>query len=179
MGAGYVVTAGLAVVLGLWSAYNYGFPDNKFVNQDLPAMAFGAPQRAANSLSLTDSIQKVQDYAPLERLLKSQPVPRMLYWSLAGLAAVLVLSALRLRFTWWPIHPIFVLVWGSAYSGMYAVSVMLGWAIKAAVTQLGGGALYNRLKPLMIGIIAGDLLGNLLYMAVRVAYYALTGVPAG
>ena len=176
MSLGYVAAVLVAVGFGLWAFYNYGFPDNKWANQDLPAMVFQAPQRAAAALTVTGSLQTVQGYGPLERLAHFQPVPRTVYWAMTGLGAVLLLSALRLRFTWWPLHPIFVLVWGSWYMGYYGMSILLGWAVKSVVTRLGGGRTYARLKPLMVGVIAADVLAAFLRLIVGAVSYSITGV---
>ena len=58
----------------------------------------------------------------------------------------------------------------------FSHSFLLGWIIKVGVTKFGGGRSYQRLKPFMIGIIAGELLGGLLFMAVGAIYYAATGL---
>jgi hypothetical protein len=42
-------------------------------------------------------------------------------------------------------------------------SIMLGWVIKTAVTRVGGIRVYRAGRPLMLGIIAGDLLGGLAF----------------
>jgi hypothetical protein len=176
MSLGYVAAVLVAVGFGLWAFYNYGFPDSKWANQDLPAMVFQAPQRAAAALTVTGSLQTVQGYGPLKRLAHFQPVPRTVYWAMTGLGAVLLLSALRLRFTWWPLHPIFVLVWGSWYMGYYGMSILLGWAVKSVVTRLGGGRAYARLKPLMVGVIAADVLAAFLRLIIGALSYSITGV---
>jgi hypothetical protein len=94
----------------------------------------------------------------------------------SGFVLVLITSLLRLRFTWWPLHPVLFLCWGTYPAMAFSASLMVGWMIKTAVTKFGGGKKYHELKPLMIGIIAGDLLGGLLFMAVSGIYYARTGI---
>jgi hypothetical protein len=95
-----------------------------------------------------------------------------------GLALVLAFSMMRLRFRWWPLHPIFLLVWGTWTSGLFCFSFLLGWVIKQAVTLIGGGSAYHRTKPLMIGVIAGNLLADLIRMMVSTVYYLITGYAA-
>ena len=94
-----------------------------------------------------------------------------------SLALVLLFSAGRLRFPRWPIHPILFLVLGTYQTRTLAASFLLGWLIKVAVTKYGGAAMYQRLKPLMIGIIAGDMLGGLVPMIVGLVYYLVTNEP--
>jgi hypothetical protein len=81
---------------------------------------------------------------------------------------------LRLRFTWWPLHPVMFLVWTTWPIQMFGASFLLGWALKVAVTRLGGTRLHNRCKPLMIGMVAGELLGALTFMVHGAIYYAVT-----
>jgi hypothetical protein len=93
-----------------------------------------------------------------------------------GVVLVAVFSILRLRFTWWPLHPVMFLVWGTYPMMRFSHSFLLGWAIKVAVTRLGGGRKYRELMPFMIGAIAGDLLGGLVFMILGGAYYGTEGV---
>ena len=45
---------------------------------------------------------------------------------------------------------------------MMAVSFLLGWLLKTLMTRYGGAGAYQRFKPLMIGLIAGDLVGSVI-----------------
>jgi hypothetical protein len=99
--------------------------------------------------------------------------------SVFAFAGVFVLAlafgVCRLRFAWWPLHPV-VFVFLNEWTGRYmAFSFLLGWLIKVAVNRYGGSILYQRLKPLMIGLIAGDMLGRFMPTLVGTLYYALTG----
>lgn len=58
-----------------------------------------------------------------------------------------------------------------------AFSFIIGWLIKVAVTRYGGPRLYQNLKPLMIGLIAGDMLGGFIPMIIGLIYYLVTGLP--
>ena len=49
------------------------------------------------------------------------------------------------------------------------------WVVNQAVTLIGGGIACLRTKPLMIGVIAGDLLAGLIRMVVSTVYYLITG----
>ena len=84
---------------------------------------------------------------------------------------------MRLRFTWWPLHPIIFLVWYTYPMACFSHSFLLGWFIKMLVTRLGGGQTFRRGRALMIGIIAGDLLGGLVFMVVGAIYYAVMDAP--
>lgn len=94
-----------------------------------------------------------------------------------GIAAMLVLGFTvgRLRFPKWPIHPVIFIVLGTWQSRRLAASFLVGWLIKVIVTRLMGGRSYQRVKPIMIGLIAGDVIGGIIPMIAGGVYYAVTG----
>ncbi|HNR94497.1 MAG TPA: hypothetical protein PKK36_07805, partial [Kiritimatiellia bacterium] len=87
---------------------------------------------------------------------------------------VVLFTAGRHRFAWWPVHPLLFLVLGTWQSCLLAFSFLLGWGVKKAVTKYGGANIYQQLKPLMFGLIAGEMLGGVLPMIVSVIYYIAT-----
>jgi len=93
------------------------------------------------------------------------------------LIMVLLFSFLRYRFAKWPLHPLIFLVLGTWQSRQLAFSFLLGYFIKSAVTRHGGAGLYRRLKPLMIGLIAGEMLAAVLPVVIGAIYYAVQGEP--
>ena len=94
-----------------------------------------------------------------------------------GLAAVLAFAAIRLRWPKWPLHPVLFLVWSTWPGRVLAASFLGGWTIKVLVTQYGGASWYQRLKPLMFGLIAGEMLGGLVPIAAGLVYWLATGLP--
>ena len=85
-------------------------------------------------------------------------------------------SFLKLRYTWWPVHSVLFLFWGTWGLSNFIWSFLLGWMLKTAITRLGGHKTYQSAKPLMVGIIAGDVIGALVFMAVGAIYYFVTGI---
>jgi hypothetical protein len=91
---------------------------------------------------------------------------------LAGLAITLALAQLRLRFWWWPLHPVGYLaanVWGSHW---WWSPLFLGWLLKTLTIRYGGLRLYQRMIPAAIGVIVADstfqmLAGITLWLARR------------
>jgi hypothetical protein len=67
--------------------------------------------------------------------------------------------------------------WGAWPVAYLAISFLLGWIIKMGVTRLGGGSGYRLGKQLMIGVIAGDVLGGLILRIAGAPYYFLTSLP--
>ena len=92
-----------------------------------------------------------------------------------ALAISLSFGICRLRFAWWPLHPVVFVFLGGYQARLMGVSFLIGWLIKSMVNKYGGGKCYNTLKPLMIGLIAGDLAAKLIPMLVGVVYFAITG----
>jgi hypothetical protein len=93
------------------------------------------------------------------------------------LAVTLLFAFLRYRFARWPFHPVLFLMLGTWPSTIFGFSFLLGWAIKAAVARFGGAGLYQRLKPLMIGLVAGDMFAAMVTLIVGLIYYLNTGDP--
>ena len=93
------------------------------------------------------------------------------------ITALAILCGLCSRwFTWWPFHPVMFLFLGSFHGQQISVSLLLGCALKASVIRYGGAALYKRLKPLMVGLIAGSVLSALIPMVVGLLYFVITGM---
>ncbi len=74
----------------------------------------------------------------------------------SGATVTAGLSALRLRYVSWPIHPVgFLLVYSYP---MYKIwfSVLLGWLAKVLLVKYGGSTVYRAAKPYFIGLIVGE-----------------------
>ncbi len=112
-----------------------------------------------------------------ERLGYLSPDRQQVTAFLIALVIALGLAFARLRFTWWPLHPMAFVFLGGFPSYFTWFSFFLAWLIKVAVTRYGGARLYEQLKPLMVGIIAGSVLGALLPMLVGAIYYVVAGRP--
>jgi hypothetical protein len=93
----------------------------------------------------------------------------------AGLA--LLCGWCSLRLTWWPFHPVMFLFLGSFHGQWISVSLLLGCLLKVGVIRYGGVALHHRLKPLMIGLVAGAVVAATVPMVVGALFYFATGQP--
>jgi len=177
-GAAIALVLGMAVAVPavLWASYNYGMPTrDSWAVKWVPKMPFDATAKAIDELDSAGKLGESIHLTTWQRIRQISPSRRFLWWAGAGLALVLAFSVLRLRYTWWPIHPILFLVWGTYPIAMFHASIFIGFVIKAIVTKLGGGGAYNRVKPLMVGVIAGDLLGGLGFMVAGAIRYGITG----
>ncbi len=96
-----------------------------------------------------------QDYAPA----LAGPVPhdwRGPVFFVVGAGIALVLSLLRSRFFWWPLHPL-----GYALSASWTMIVfwfpcLLAWLIKGLILRYGGMRLFVRLRPFFLGMVLGE-----------------------
>jgi len=101
---------------------------------------------------------------------------KQLKWLAFGMGAVLVLSLMRFRFAWWPLHPVIFLMWGSWTSVLTWGSFLIGWLIKVLIVRFGGGRTYQSQKPLFIGIIMGEIVAVAMVLLVGFVYYSMTGL---
>ncbi|RKY02591.1 hypothetical protein DRP77_07630 [Candidatus Poribacteria bacterium] len=74
----------------------------------------------------------------------------------AGALAVLLLSAVRMRFIWFPLHPVGFVVSSSWAMNPFWFSIFLSWAVKSAVLRYGGLRAYRGLAPFFLGLILGE-----------------------
>ena len=170
--AGFVV----AGVVTMWAKYNFGVNGiDGWGTGAVPKFAFGGLSGQLSRLPSSDALSATVAATPIERLGMVQW--RWDFWGflLAGLALVLVASVARLRLPWWPIHPILFIVWGTFPMSRFAVSFLLGWAIKSAVMNVGGARGFQLVKPLMVGVIAGELIAGLGWMAAGWVFFFVTG----
>ena len=139
----------ISVVVGFITAIGYIL----IISYDQGAYNFGSSTyRTGGLASFDDVMSRIK--TPLGPDWK-----RISFFSL-GAVEMAVLTFLRYRFTWWPLHPVGLAV-ASAWpmSGML-LNVFLAWLIKLIVLRAGGIRLYERSKPFFIGMICGYFFGE-------------------
>jgi len=90
---------------------------------------------------------------------------------------VLLFTYFRMHWPRFPLHPVLFIVLGTYQSRYMGFSFLVGWLIKAGVVKYGGGRLYAKLKPLMIGLIAGEMMAGAVTMAIGAIYYLINNEP--
>ena len=98
--------------------------------------------------------------------------------SLFGIGAVgmSVLTFLKYRLTWWPLHPIGFALAGTGTSVRYTVfSVFLAWVIKFIILRIGGAMLYRRYRPFFLGVLIGYTAGIGLSLLVDIIWFPGAG----
>ncbi|MGF1484334.1 MAG: DUF6785 family protein [Opitutales bacterium] len=133
--------------------------------------AYDATIDVSERLNAQGRLESAEAISGLERFLEISPQTPALTGFLAGLFLVLLFSWGRLRFRWWPIHPVMFATWTGYAIRVFAVPFLIGWFIKTVVLKYGGESLYTRLKPLMIGLIAGEIMGGVVPLVINAVYY--------
>ena len=83
-----------------------------------------------------------------------------------GALIVGAMAWMRLSFVWWPVHPLgFVMATSWASLNLW-FSLFLGWLFKLLTIRYTGLRGYVQFRPLFMGVILGDVLGAVLWMAV-------------
>ncbi|MFA6134767.1 MAG: DUF6785 family protein [Phycisphaerae bacterium] len=173
LAATFAITLAVAIPVGLWADYNYG----KGVPEERVSEPFNATDRVVTQLSLVGQLNEVVNWTSVDRLAHMRPSHEFLVAAGVGFVLILIIARMRLRYAWWPIHPIILLGLGTWSMEKFGFSFFLGWLGKLVVMKIGGPKSYYNARYLMVGVIAGDLLGGLLYMATNYAYWLVTGLP--
>jgi uncharacterized protein DUF6785/uncharacterized protein DUF6784 len=173
----YLVGLAIAIPVVLWANYNFGIGRYDWSYKRVPTMSFRPALTEIARLEQAGELGASESLSSLERIKPGNIHPKRIFlWAFGtGFALVLLVSFVRLRFAWWPLHPVIFLVWATWPVHCFFQSFLLGWLIKTLVARIGGHGTYNRLKPLMIGVVAGEVLGALVFMIVGAIYYASTG----
>ncbi len=91
-------------------------------------------------------------------------------WWVMGAAAFVFIAAMRLRFLWWPFHPVgYILGLSSVDLNAGHSHFLIAWLAKTLVLKYGGLRLYQRTLPAAVGLIVGDVLNRSLWNVVSLA----------
>jgi len=145
LAGGFLLTLGLGLFLILTGIYHYGWLGLRGLRS-----GWLGPQ------SISDGGRIIW------RLLYHPPGPDVngLIAMAGGAAFAVFLGVMRLRFWWWPFHPVGYMAgmcWGLNW---YWLPFFTGWAWKTLTVRYGGLRLYRNTVPLAIGLIVGDLLNT-------------------
>ncbi|MCX8108542.1 MAG: hypothetical protein N3G20_07040, partial [Verrucomicrobiae bacterium] len=175
LGLTLLLVLAVTIPTAVWADYNW--PAEMERGWDSSAL-YNAAERIASELTLSGRVEMVRHYTALERLRHMKPDRRFLVAAGIGFGAMVLFAVLRLRFSWWPLHPVLVLAFGAGLLYKFCASFFLGWLAKITVMRLGGARRYNQYRPFMIGIIVGDLTGSFLIMLGSWLYFLATGVQS-
>jgi hypothetical protein len=174
MGGTLIAALVVTIFFGIWADYQ-----NTAVTKgarDSVGM-YTLAGRNLMKLRLADELDASKNYSSWQRLTHIEPDRRFAVWTAVGFVLVFAMSAARLRWAWWPLHPVIMLTFGASLMvGKYGASLFLGWFAKVFVLKLAGPSTYMSLRPMMIGVIVGDILGGFITMMTLTGYYVATGM---
>ncbi len=98
-------------------------------------------------------------YRPLAPLtyqgaLLKGPTTDTITFFISGLLLMWLNSWMRLRFIWWPLEPV-GFAWGTRYAYEEMGNFLIMGIIKSLIMRYGGTSLYNKLRPVFLGMIMG------------------------
>ena len=84
--------------------------------------------------------------------------PTGIFFSLGGFLFAVGLLILRLRFLWWPLHPVGYIVssWWT-FTGLW-FPILISWSIKSLLLRYRGVRAFRQAIPLFIGLVMGDVI---------------------
>ena len=85
--------------------------------------------------------------------------------------AMALLTFLRYRFPWWPIHPVGLAFSPTFVMGRIGLTLFVAWMLKAIVMKAGGVSLYRRIRPFAVGLLVGWALGVTLSYIVDMVWF--------
>ncbi len=171
-----VVGLMVAVPVTLYWQYNGGRPNiDDYAYTQMAPKAFKDTLQVQQRLDAQGMLEEAREVDGWARLGALSPNATSLTAFSTGLGLVLLFAFARLRFTRWPLHPVMFLTWTTWSMNVFAVNFLIGWFIKTVVQKYGGEGAHKRVAPVMIGLIAGELLGALLPVIISVGYYFATG----
>ncbi len=141
----------------------------------LPTYAFKPTLEVINKFQDQGILQEAGTYSGLSWFTHIHPNWKMVSAFVIAMLLVFANDFFRLRSPSWPIHPIMFLVGAFWHGRVLAVSFLLGCLIKSMITRFGGPNSYQRLKPLMLGLIAGDMLASIIILVICTIYFIMTG----
>ncbi len=175
VGVALALAAGIPASL-LWQ-YRLGAAQavDGWARNTVPSAAFDVGSRTVRTLQAQGALDLAESVEGLARLAHVSIQPSLLIAFLVTFGLVLLFTFLRHRFARFPLHPLLFVTLGTWQIRNFAFSFLVGWLIKGAVTRYGGARLYRRLKPLMVGLVAGEVFAGLLLVMIGAAVYFITG----
>ncbi|MBT3286413.1 MAG: hypothetical protein HN380_03635 [Victivallales bacterium] len=167
----YVLGLFMAVFLVLVAIYDFGDPLYNWSHQRVPSMSFHAVNDAVLQLSARGELAEAEALPWYSRLGRAMPKEYFVPATLIGFLLVVLFSFLRLRLPKWPFHPVMFLVWATYPIVTTCHSFLVGWMIKKGSVRFGGTPMVRKLRPFMIGIIAGEIMGAMTFMVVGAVYF--------
>ncbi len=88
------------------------------------------------------------------------------FWLSSGAFLTYGVMAARAYFSWFPLHPIGLLLCLTHPMFMLWFSIFIGWMSKSLITRFGGTSAYKQALPLFLGIALGDIAMMLFWLVI-------------
>ena len=151
-----LVAAAVGSLTGFWSflhdAYRVGV-------ESYPEQTWAA---SVGFRTLESRLQSPTDWQPVEFIFTG-----------VGFAFTWLMSMIRTRFLWWPLHPVGYVIAGRWGIGRILIPLMLASTVKWATLRFSGIHGYRRSIPFFFGLILGDFVVGSLWATIGI----LTHVP--
>lgn len=175
--ASVVIAMVVAFVTTTYTQYNVGgMAADPYAASSPIVSCFNNCARQFQEMADVGVLQAASEGTFWSRLPLAHGTPLLIQAFLAGAVLVVVFSVLRFKYSRFPIHPILFLVWGSWATAACWCSFFIGWFVKTLIVRMGGGGVYQRMKPLFIGLIAGECVFIGFHIAYTLLYKALFGI---
>lgn len=140
-----VLASAAGILTGCWALYTLGYVRGAEARMAPHFTGFG--WEAFNRLSSWISVPRGRDAAAMAAVG-------------AGALFTLLLHMLRMRFAWWPLHPLGLAVSGSWSMNTIWLPMLIAWVCKVCVLRYGGLRSYRTALGFFYGLILGDYLAG-------------------
>lgn len=151
--AGILIGLAVSVAYTLYLGYTHGaynFPRFPFFSGD-PKGVFGS------------TIKRMRTPRPAD-------FERLTFFGV-GMILMGVLTFLRYRFAWWPLHPIGLTLSAADNTAHLVMPVFVAWAAKSILLRIGGVTVYEKAKPAFLGLLVGYTAGVVWSFIVDAIWY--------
>lgn len=176
--AAVFLSLAVALPVTLYFQYDLGYAKwDTWGGDSVPQMACRNVANVHDRLKAMGVLEQARSLRGWERFRHLSPEPSCALVLGLAFAVTLLVYVARLRIPGWPLHPVLFLTWPTYPAALTCASFLLGWAAKGAIVRYGGASLHQRLKPVFLGLIAGEIFGAFVPTVVGVVYYLATGLP--
>lgn len=115
-----------------------------------------------------------ETYAWLDNALTSGFRVQPIRWFFTGSAAgiVVLLSILRSKFSWFPLHPLGYCI--GPWMMWYWCPTMIAWFVKLIILRYGGLRTYRQALPFFLGLVLGDYVMGAIWSLIGVIWHIPT-----
>ena len=139
------VGAGVSIWHTAWLGYNRGA-----LRMDNYTLRTAPPNEIQYIATTIEDIQKHRAL-PMD-------LQKFAMWAV-GFVGAGVFTILHARVGWWPLHPVGLAFSATSVGNTYWLSIFIVWLTKLVILKVGGARLYEKVKPLFIGLIVGYVFG--------------------